>query len=1018
MLGISCLVKNSHLVKELRDYVEQTAWEIMAGAVNPATGKPHTGSASIDNVFRTIRQNRLDIDAQTVGRLYDDVFGNDSRFSSSQEVEDFIGQPYIDLINAEAAVMKAKGLGRNSPITAAVTSLMNGVKIMAETNPTISRIFQDRLLKAAKRVTGYKSDKSSDKKTSEQILREVLSLERRNPLTPAGNAVLSDTMEVAEEFWNEFRKEFNEMAEILEQKGDVYNAEKIRNYADVLENATYKFLMSTAEVQQVIYDTLKEAGYSRDINTKNGVKQAVDWNKVFNDSIDFRQLISGIYGAKGFSANEVDRIVQEMEGEFNAMREAKMNATLAARNKKVTRHQKSSLQKLQNLYNIGIFNNSQQQALFRVLGVPAATQTQINQLHSLMAINSKAMQNPMHLWTPSYLRSIQREIERVIEQSEENKSGLLKIIRGFSFYSQINNSLMLANPQNVTENTLSGLVQTFFTLVFTSPRQALDSLKTGFTVWKDVVRGGVREGNERFNTFNTSANTEDLHNFEVAKTIPQKIAAIFNLLPRVLLSSMDNALKAAMVHNIAMDMAKKELIRQGLSVEEATIVLNEALHGNKQEIEDFAKQMVDGLKSMGSAIGKSGAVIKQKRFEAELAWANLETNGEFFKMVYQGLVDSGKLRPGLDISIDKNLIKSILNASEAAASKGLGHEGDSWIFSETIDKIASNIGQKVQQSRQSGRGIEKAEIVRAGFSQVNRFRAGALRWLWLQFEKISGLALIQTLITDVVLGKHIQKHGSESLSNVKVGRLNIGFWQRYDNINIGIDENDTTAVKKREEQLEYYASLKQRIIRSTIGPVLNYMTFMLVESVLKSTGDDDEDKRRVLEQATKMAEDRSYDRWMQKSLPASRYNYFKSIAWRNKYGEVERKKLKDVELAKEISPGEFFFFGYNLTQTFLSNYNQSNLTNLVDAAKMFSSDDVEKAKAKLSEGVINSMFSSPFKVFDVYMNSIKSNPLMTKKEYRKNAAEGLWEGAMKSFINRDWWENRQGIEKDRPFIWE
>ncbi len=196
------------------------------------------------------------------------------------------------------------------------------------------------------------------------------------------------------------------------------------------------------------------------------------------------------------------------------------------------------------------------------------------------------------------------------------------------------------------------------------------------------------------------------------------------------------------------------------------------------------------------------------------------------------------------------------------------------------------------------------------------------------------------------------------------------------------------------------------------------MVFMMVEALLKSSGDDEEDRKRILEQAEKMAKDRTYDRWMQKSMPASRYNYFKSIAWRNQYGEVESKKLRDIELPKEISLDEFFIHGYNLTQTFLSNYNQSNFRNIEDALRYFGGGNSEKAFGKLGESVTNAIFSSPFKVFDVYMNSIKSNPLMTKKEYKKNAAEGFWEGAMKSFINRDWWESRQGIEKNRPFIWE
>lgn len=993
MLGINCLVRTPELKVELKDLIESVGWAIAAGQENPVTGKPYKGAPTVANVYRELRAMGIEIDAQTLSHLYGEVFQSHPAFDQEDVLQDFRQQAYRDLVAAQADEIKVREIGRESPVTAVVSALMQQVKLMSEKETSIQRLFQDRLAKAAKRVTGFKGEGGAQRQTAEEILREVLNLERNHPFGAGFSR-----MQNAKILWEEFRKEFNEMADILESKDDVYNADKIRTYADILENATYKFLMSTREIQQVINDTLKEAGYGRTIQMQSGkTYQTVDWEKVFADTaFDFRRTLKEVFRNKGFTPSEVDRIADELEDDFKKMQDAKRQNILNQRNKIKTREQKSALHRLNHLYNYGIFNNAQQQALFNVLGVKQATQNQINALQQLMAIHNKAMQNPISQWSATYMKTLQREVERIIEQAEESKDGVLMAIRKFSFFSQVNNALMLSNPQNITENTLSGAFQSIITAIFTQPGEAANTLSVIWNVWKDVAKGGVREGHEQFNTFNTTANVEDMRNFETAKTTKEKITSFFGLLPRIALSSMDNSLKAGLIHQIGLDMLKKEMKRQGMSKEDIATTINEIFYGNKAEIDQIADTLVQNLIAAGVNIKGDS---KKKRIAAELAWANMVMDGDFFLNTYANLVSSGRIN-NVDLKINENLIKQIRNAAEAAASKGLGHQSDSWIIS-FMDKWAQNLGVDVQQARKTGVGLVRAEGLRTLYSQVNRYRPGSIRWMWLTLEKTTGLALLQTLITDVAW------RGIRS-----------GTWKnKYSDIEIDIDENNKEAVNKRARDLEWYASLKQRLIREMMGPVFGYASLLVLQAAM-SGGDDDDKKSQLLKLAIMIKKDRTLDRWYQKLLPPRAYNYLQSLAWRNKFGEIVSKRSSEVELPDSMDLMEKFFSWETAVNTFYVNYNQSSTQNFVDAIEAISIGDKEKGYGKLGEAILNSMFSNPAKVVDAYLNSIRHQPMVPSYKSKKLQPKSFLEGSLRSLLPRNAWEHLRGVDVDRPWIWE
>lgn len=1011
MLGIDCLKLNPELKGELKDLVEMIGWDIAAGRTNPLTGSPYKMSASITNVYRQMRKMGIEIDGQTLSHLYGEVFQSDERFSQEPELEDFRNESYRNLIAAEADMMKTREIGKDNAVTSVVSTLMRQVKLISDTNTSVQKLFQERLLKAAKRVTGFKSENSENKKSAADILREVLLLENKNTFPGDYKGSPFSAMENARTLWREFKKEFNEMADILEEKDDVYNAEKIRQYADILEGATYKFLMSSAEAQKVINETLKDAGYTKDVKSGATTRQIVDWNKVFNDTeFDFTETIKKVFREKGFTEPQLDRIAEEMQDEWDRVKALKMERALDIKNKpSMPKPQKSAIKKVQNLYNLGIFNKANQTALFKALGIGSATTAQINQLQQLMALNNKALSSPLEEWSETYVKTIQRDIEVIIEQAEENRDAIVKLIRKWGFFNQLGSALVLSNPQNIVENVTSGAFQTIITTLFTQPRHAAHTFSTMYTAFKDVIRGGVRVGQERGNTFNSSGVYEDRYNFETAKTISQKAAAAGGLLARAVLSAPDNAYKTALINQIAIDTFKSELIRQGATAAEANTIINEALYANEKELRDAAKAMAAGLAGSGIKINSE---IKEERIYNELVWANLASDGQFFPDIIKSLVDTGKVRPDAIEGVDTIFLKQILKGAEVAASRGLGHEADSILLS-TLDALSRKLGMQVSEARRKGYGLDKAVGVQTAFGIANRYAYGGLRWLWLTIEKTSGLALLQTVITDLLV---------PGIKERSLGRAFNQYSSRAIDINDGnplqTDNDKARRINERGDAIARYASLKQRLIRETVGPVFSFGMLMVVQAVLASGDDDDEKKRSLVKLAVEIRKDKTLTRWAQKTFPPAMFNYIMSLA-KLKNNKVEKVDIKDFDLPSENVFD--YFFGkralINITETFKNNYNQSGIDRLVKSF-MDVADGKQNAPGAFGEAILNATLSNPVKAFDIYKNSLMKQPILDDRTRKKLKSEDLGEGILKGLYPEGAWNNYKDVNIDKEWLWE
>lgn len=960
MLGINCLLNNANIVPNLKQIVEYTGYSLASNNKKP----------SLQNVYNTLRQSGLEVDIQTVSHVYEDVFDTSNpNFSAPDEIEQARASGYRKIVDKRQQLIKKNEIGKDSPAVAVSRQLANLLHSDLKEKPSVQKIMQERLAKAAKKVLGLKGSKSTPK-TSEEVLKEVLQIENANPYYVFGQ------MENAETLFSELQKEFKELAS---NASDPYQQADIQQYADILEGAAYKFLLSTNEAQKIITDTLKESGYTRQVNVNGGTKELIDWNKIISSNVDFRKTISDVFAKKGFSENNIERIQDQLSDEYNELKKKKAETLLEAANKRVeprTATQKAAMDKMLSLYNYGIFDNVSQEALMKMLGVSEMTANSSRQMQDLMKQYNEAMATPMAKWSPTYVKTLQREIENIIERIEE-RDGKLRAIRLFGFFQQLNSAAILANLQNVSENITSNFVEILLTAV-RSPKQAFEAAKIFTTVLSDIIQGGVREGSELSNAFNTSGNLEERYNFETAKTLPQKIVAGISSITRVALSSVDNAGKAAISHLLTLSTLSKTLQAQGLTRGEANIAMNQMYYGNKEEVEALAKQLESNLTAAGIRTAKG----KWKRLASELSKANMLSDGQFFKDTIDRLQREGKIENNKTATINEDVLNAIRNAAETTASKGLGHQADSKAL-ELLDKISGALGQQVQNARNERDkvSLRNAEMQRTVYGMINRFRSGAMRWLWLSFQKSSGIALMQTLVTDVVMNKG---------KNLK-----------FPEIDYELDNQ-----QQIEEDLTRYLSLRQRLVRQTVTPIISYVigSQLILPMVMAafgfgggSAGDNDDDD--YADFSKWIQDDPARRRWFQKMLPVLVYAYLANQTTKG-YGEVKTKKDAHKPAWTDLISPDIAL------EAILNNYNQSSI------AQAFVDVQREKAKGEKGQvGVVGGKFvgnvlnvGGIFRNYNINKDAIdilngQSNKL-SKKEYKAISPEDFWDGFLYSSLGQ------------------
>ena len=451
-------------------------------------------------------------------------------------------------------------------------------------------------------------------------------------------------------------------------------------------------------------------------------------------------------------------------------------------------------------------------------------------------------------------------------------------------------------------------------------------------------------------------------------------------------------------------------MKQGMTADEADAIINETLYGNNKEIDALAESLTKTLEEAGLNILAPGT--KTNRIANELRRANIVSNGTFFQSVIEDLIAKRVIsEKARDIKIDENVFNGILNAAEATAGKGLGHASDNKLFREMFDKPSQRQSKKLSEARKEGNRNKIAGqlAVNTGGSLLSRFVGGAARWSWLSFQKVSGLALAQTILTDIVFTPEVMtKDGKLAFNKNLIGRY-LNFKKLSDNFDLEYKDGKPVredGKSQAEYDIETYLSLRERLKREIIGPLVGYTLASAVLPILaKMLGfgydDDDSDEKKADKVSRLMfwlskPEQRDIRNIINKVGFIQLMAYMGTIAKKDKYGQpfyIDPKE-KDNDILKTA---------YNLNvlnSIFLENFNKGGSFNILkDLDEANRNQDGSPGKVLVRYGTELSNIGAPFKFWD--MNKGAINGIMQGKTEGQPKAETLKDQFLKSAITRD-----------------
>lgn len=1006
MLGINCLLKNRSIQSSLRDIIEVAGYELAS----------KTGEAKLKDVFRVLRQSELEIDIQTLSHLYEDIFDTtDPAFSDAEEIENARQETFKKLAEKTAQVYTSS-IGLNKPSVAATANIINSL-IKNITNKTQQKVMEERLIKAARRILGIKN--KTTEKSAEDLIKEVLSTEQNNDYYEFGQMENAQTL-------------FNEMADEMVSEGDAYDNAEMQRFGQILKGITLDFLASTGEIKKMVDATLKEAGYTKELNVNGETRQVVDWDKIIKSNVDFNAALKKLFTDKGISEENADNLVNGLANQYQDILSKKIEAKLARKNKDAKNNKepevKKNIDRLLDLYNLGIFENANQDALAKMMNVPDLKQEQLKQLRQIISSYQTMIHaTPMAQWSPTVTRTFQRQIEALI-YSFENEQTAVNVMSKLSSFFQWSNAIILVNPQNIVENLLSGFVEANVVTGAINPAGAWKGLSDFTNKFADFIKGGVRVGEEKANAFNRGGNLEDVYNRETKglKRLDVWISAI----PRAALSSADNGFKHQIVQSLIQKTLRQLLVSKGATKEEANLILNKIYYGNNDEIQQVAKQLSGSIVSAGvntetTAQGED-LNVKEKVIASELALANMMTEGKFFQDTLNDMIASGELSEALrdNLDINEELLLTIRNAAYNTAAKGLGHEADNELlkmFETRYDALNKSI-HEAQKKGDYGEYILKMTL-KFLLAGINKFRTGGFNWMYLGLQKSTGLALAQTLITDVALGK------------------TRGIPLKFSDIDFSDEDN-------AENQLSRYMALRQRLVRETIPVIFAYGISAAAIAFIKGGGDDEEKKKRLNRVKNYMDSHPAAKRWVNKLSPQLLYTYLSNVngITMDKFPAItaeDAKKLTDngiYDISSDNLPQVKQILGLSLSeskklQEKIDEENGKELPSLVGAyinpkyqweaqknniqpnpAIQWSINMLDRTKPDKS-AITGQAFANILNLggvlqsYDLWKNSI-TNPEKVEGEYKLTKPQGFGEGFMNRTLNKDLYKSLFVSEND------
>ena len=256
MLKLHCLLKNTPAVQHLKDAIE-----IMVGA-----GVEKNGSAKFPDIYKAIRDAGIEVDAESIGSIYNSLYGsfNDAAVSSTAEIEEFTGKDFQNQINSivneihgTTSTPDAQQIGNISPEKHAANAISK--MFQAEefgTTPTLKtalRQMQDLVTKAAQSLM-EKTAKPA--KTLTEALDAFFDVDSHQFET------LSGQMNTMKDLHNAVKQQVKNYVDQVALKLENDEADVLREqwdkYTEAFINSTYDIILGKGNQNSLVNEALKQ----------------------------------------------------------------------------------------------------------------------------------------------------------------------------------------------------------------------------------------------------------------------------------------------------------------------------------------------------------------------------------------------------------------------------------------------------------------------------------------------------------------------------------------------------------------------------------------------------------------------------------------------------------------------------------------------------------------------------------------------------------------------------------------
>lgn len=256
MLKLNCLLKNTPAAAHIKDAIEMMVSDFLEA----------NDKAPFSDVYNSIRKAGIEVDAESIGEIYNGLYGEieDERLSTIEEVEEFTGKNFqkqidslVDDILGETELPATQELGFDSPEKYAVNKIsklfQNEIFGKATRNSTVLKQMQDFTTKAAASLL--------DKKTVAPVgltsaLDSFFNLESNQFKTLSGQANTLKTLHEA--IQKEVYNYVDQAAlKLSDEEADILR-EQWETYTDAIINSTYDIVLNKGNQNSLVNQSLQQ----------------------------------------------------------------------------------------------------------------------------------------------------------------------------------------------------------------------------------------------------------------------------------------------------------------------------------------------------------------------------------------------------------------------------------------------------------------------------------------------------------------------------------------------------------------------------------------------------------------------------------------------------------------------------------------------------------------------------------------------------------------------------------------